>query len=275
MEAIERADEPADSMWLHATARHGRPLPGRGTLLNTATVLIGASLGLLIGRFIPGAYQAIVMGGIGLVTLGIGVKMFLETRKVLVVVASIVLGGVLGLVLGFQAGIEAFSAWAKEFLGAGGSNTFSEAILTTFVIFCVGPLTLLGCMQDALEGKIELLAVKSALDGFGAIFFAAALGPGVLVTAALLLVFQGAVTLAAAPLRRILKDEARIAEATAAGGVMMLAIGLNLLQVRVGVFGGNRIPTADFLPALLFAPLLAGLAARLWPAREPVRQPDP
>jgi hypothetical protein len=119
MEAIERADEPADSMWLHATARHGRPLPGRGTLLNTATVLIGASLGLLIGRFIPGAYQAIVMGGIGLVTLGIGVKMFLETRKVLVVVASIVL-----LCWVFSRGSRRSQLGRKSFSGREGQTPF-------------------------------------------------------------------------------------------------------------------------------------------------------
>lgn len=243
-----------------------QPIPGRGTLLNTATVLAGALIGLAAGRFIPEVYRSIVMGGIGLVTLGIGVKMFLDSKNILVVVASIVLGGVIGMALGLQSGIETFSNWAESVFGAGGSGTFAEAIITTSVLFCVGPLTLLGCMQDALEGKIELLAIKSTLDGFGAIFFAAALGPGVLVTAGVVLVFQGLVTLAATPLKRLIHDEKTISEATAAGGIMMMAIGLNLLGVQVGVFGTDKIPVANYLPALFLAPAFASLVGRRAPA---------
>lgn len=236
-----------------------RALPGRGTLLNTATVLVGALIGLVLGQVIPESYQSIVMGGIGLATFAIGIKMFLDSKNVLIVIASIVLGGVIGLALGIHAGVDAFSRWAQEYFGAGSSSTFAEAVLTTSVLFCVGPLTLLGCMQDALEGKIELLAVKSLMDGFAAIIFAAALGPGVLVTAGVVLVFQGLLTLFASPLRRVLHDDRAIAEATAVGGVMLMMIGLNLVQARLGRFGEADIPTANYLPGLLFAPLLSSL----------------
>ena len=201
------------------------------------------------------------MGGIGLVTFAIGIKMFLDSRNVLIVIASIVIGGVIGLALGIHAGVEAFSRWAQEYFGAGGSSTFAEAVLTTSVLFCVGPLTLLGCMQDALEGKIELLAVKSLMDGFGAIIFAAALGPGVLVTAGVVLIFQGLLTLLASPLRRVLHDDKTIAEATAVGGVMMMMIGLNLLQVKLGRFGDLAIPTSNYLPGLLVAALISSVFA--------------
>jgi uncharacterized membrane protein YqgA involved in biofilm formation len=238
-------------------------LPGRGTLLNTATVLAGALIGLLVGQLIPKSYESIVMGGIGLITFAIGIKMFLDSKNVLIVIGSIVVGGLIGMALGIDNGIQAFSHWAQDLFGAGSKSTFAEAIITTSVLFCVGPLTLLGCMQDALEGKIELLAVKSTLDGFGAIFFAAALGPGVLVTAAVLLVFQGLLTLAAAPLRRVIHNEAAIAEATAAGGVMMMAIGLNLLKIRANAFELDRIPVANYLPALFLAPGLASIFAKM------------
>ncbi len=224
----------------------------KGTILNTGTVAGGALVGLAIGRLIPPTYEPVVMTGLGLVVLGVGVKMFLASRNVLVVAAAVALGGALGLALGIQSGIEAFASWAQA--SVGGTGRFAEAIITTSVLFCVGPMTLLGCIQDGLEGKSDLLALKSTLDGIGAIFFAAALGPGVLVTALVVLVFQGALTLLAKPLGPIAKDEDMLAEATAAGGVIMMAIG-------IGLAGIKAIPTAHYLPALFVAPILV-LASR-------------
>jgi uncharacterized membrane protein YqgA involved in biofilm formation len=237
---------------------------GAGTLLNTLTVLVGALIGLGVGNFIPGSYQSIVMGGLGLITAGIGVKMFLESRNVLIVIAAVALGGALGHALGLHQAILNFSEWAQSAFGGSGSDTFAEAVLTTSVLFCVGPLTLLGCMQDALEGKIELLAVKALLDGFGAIFFAAALGAGVLVTAGVVLVFQGVLTALASPLKKLIHDDAAIAEATAVGGVMMMAIGLGILRVKIGLFGEGFVPVADYLPGLFLAPAFSSMAARRW-----------
>ena len=202
------------------------------------------------------------MGGIGLVTFAIGVKMFLDSKNALIVIASIVVGGAIGMMLGIHEGIVNFSEWSQDYFGASGSNTFAEAVLTTSVLFCVGPLTLPGCMQDAHEGKIQLLAVKSLMDGFGAIFFAAALGPGVLVTAGVVLVFQGLLTLLASPLRKVLRDERAIAEATAVGGIMMMMIGLNLLQIKLGRFAEIAIPTANYLPGLFLAPAISSFVVR-------------
>jgi uncharacterized membrane protein YqgA involved in biofilm formation len=117
-------------------------------------------------------------------------------------------------------------------------------------------MTLLGCIQDGLEGKSDLLALKSTLDGIGAVFFAATLGPGVLVTALVILVFQGILTWLAKPLSAISKDEDLLAEATGAGGAIMLAIGFSLTGIK-------SIPTAHYLPALFLAPLFVVAGRRI------------
>ena len=172
--------------------------------------------------------------------------MFLQAKSVVLVASAIALGGILGVALGIDHGLTVFAEWARLHMG-GEAGRFNEALITTSVLYCVGPMTLLGCLQDGVEGNIELLAVKSTMDGITAVFFAAALGPGVLVTAAIVLAFQGAITLAARPLRRLLADEHLIVESAGAGGVMLVGIGLGLLQVK-------HLPVANYLPALLIAP---------------------
>ncbi|HZH98193.1 MAG TPA: DUF554 family protein, partial [Fimbriimonadaceae bacterium] len=185
---------------------------------------------------------------------GLGIKMFLQSKNILIVAAAIALGGVLGLLLGIHEGLESFAEWAKGTFGGQNPGRFTEAVITTSILFCVGPMTLLGCMQDALEDKVELLAIKSTLDGFAAFFFGAALGPGVLVTAAVVLIFQSVLTFAARPLRGVAGDEALISEITAAGGVMLMGTGLGLLEIK------TDLPVANYLPALVLAPALVGLS---------------
>jgi len=225
----------------------------KGTLLNTVTVAVGATAGALLGDHVPLAYKTIVLSGLGLVTMGIGVKLFLQSKNIPVVAAAIALGGIVGTAIGIQNGIEAFGLWAKGAVGGGGQ--FVEAVVTSSVLFCVGPTTLLGCIQDGLEGKIELLALKSTMDMFAAMFLAATLGWGVLLSAAVVLVFQGALTLLALPLRPLANDEALLAEVSGTGGAMMLAIGLSLLEIK-------QLPTANYLPAIFIAPALIALGRR-------------
>lgn len=232
-------------------------LPFRGTLLNTATILVGASIGLLLGELLPEAAQKVVLSGLGLVTIGMGIRMFLMSSSVVVVALAIALGGLTGYLLGFSELLERFADWARSTIGGG--NRFNDGLITTSVLYCVGPMTLLGCMQDGLEGKIDLLALKSTLDGIVAVFFAAALGRdgvALFVTAGVVLVFQGALTLVAQKLRPLADDQSIINDLSSTGGVMLLAIGLGLAEVK-------RFPTEDFLPALLFAPLVALAMKRL------------
>ena len=154
---------------------------------------VGASLGFLVGKAIPDSYQTVALHGLGLVTCCIGVKMFLQGRNPLVSALSIALGGIVGLALGLSHDIDMLAEWSKTALGQHGQDQFAHGLVTSFVLFCIGPMTLLGCMQDALEKKIELLGIKSTLDGIASFFLAAASGAGVIVTAVLLFIFQGTI----------------------------------------------------------------------------------
>ncbi len=223
----------------------------RGTLLNTATVAVGASVGWAVGQGIPVAYKEVALAGLGLVTVGMGLRLFLRGKNPLVSALAVAAGGVLGLALGIHQGIQGLENWLGARRGGGGGG-----LVTAFVLFCVGPMTLLGCLQDALEGKIELLALKSTMDGIAAVFLAAASGAGVLASALLVLLFQGALTLLARPLRPLAEDEDALAELSATGGALLLATGLGLLAIK-------DLRTANYLPAIFLAPLIVLLGRRL------------
>ena len=234
----------------------------RGTLLNTATVAIGAIVGLAAGKALPEEAKTVALHGLGLVTLGISVSLFLKAKNPLIVALSITIGGMVGLAIGLHHGIELLGDWSKTQLGQGDSATFTSGMLTSFVLFCVGPMTVLGCLQDALEKKIDLLAIKSTMDGIGAMFLAAASGAGVLLTALLLLIFQGGLTLAARPLSKIASDEEVLGETSGTGGAMLLATGLGLLGIA-------DLHTANYLPAIFLAPAFTLGARRFAQARKP------
>lgn len=219
----------------------------RGTLLNTATVSAGGILGLVVGKDLPPEAKSVALHGLGFVVLGIGLKMFLDGKNVAISAASVVAGGVLGVVLHLQSGIEWFSQYAQTVFG--GHGAFAQGLIASFVLFCVGPLTLLGCLQDGIEGKSELLLLKSTLDGISAFFFAAATGAGVLVTAALLLIFQGSLTLAARPLRKLNDNQAAIAEATSAGGAILIATAIGLMEIK-------DLKPFTYILAIVIAPLI-------------------
>lgn len=231
----------------------------RGTLLNTATVAVGGFIGWRLGNVVPDEMGRLALSGLGLVTVGLGLKQLLGTKSFPGLAVALVVGGVLGHLAGIQVGIDSFAAWAKDALG--GTGRFQEAIVLTSVLFCIGPMTLLGCLRDGIEGDIELLAVKSTLDGFAALMFAAAMGPGVLVTAAVVLVFQGTLTLLARPLKRVLEDGALVNEMVAVGGAMLVAIGFGLLEML-------KLSVSSYLPALVLAPLFVVMGRRWHLRRE-------
>jgi len=224
--------------------------------MNTATVLAGATLGLVVGKAIPPEYQTVALHGLGLVTCGIGVKMFLQGKNPLITALAIAGGGILGLAIGIHHGIVWVAEWSKVHFGQSGENRFAEGVVTSFVLFCIGPMTLLGCMEDALERKIQILSVKSTLDGIASIFLAALYGAGVLVTALLLLLFQGALTLFAKHLHPIANNEQMLNETMAAGGAIIFATGLGLLEIA-------SLRPANYLPAILIAPSAVAIGQRI------------
>jgi hypothetical protein len=225
-----------------------------GTLLNMAAILLGGSLGLFFGSRLPERLKQIVLAGMGLFTLALGVQMFLETQNALIALGSLLIGGLLGEWWKVEDGLHRLGTWLEKRLGSGpgAENRFVRGFLVTSVLFCTGPMAILGSIQDGLRGDYQLLAVKATLDFFASLAFASTLGVGVIFSAFVLLAYQGGITLLAAQLDRVV-NAVMMAEMTAAGGVILLGIAissmLELKPIRVG----------SFLPALAIAPLLVAL----------------
>lgn len=188
-------------------------------------------------------------------TCGIGVRMFLQGKNPLISAVAVAGGGIVGLGLGIDSGIEHIAEWSKAQFGSG-ELRFVDGLVTSYVLFCVGPMTVLGCMEDALERKIELLSLKATLDGIASIFLAALYGAGVLAVAPLLLLTQGAITLLAKRLQPLVKEESMLGELTAAGGAIMLATGLGLLDLA-------KLKPANYLPAIFIAPIIVAANAKI------------
>lgn len=228
-----------------------------GTIINVVTVLVGGGIGLLFGAQLPRRLRGTVMAGLGLFTLAFGVKLFLETENPLIAVGSLLLGGILGEWLDIEGRLQAVGAWLEtRFAGKSRegdrSAGFVRGFLTGSVLFCVGPMTILGSIQDGLTGDFQLLAVKSMMDGFGALAIASALGAGVLFSSVVVLLYQGAISLLAAQAQAIL-TQAMMAEMTAVGGIIIVGLGIgSLLELR-------PIRSGNLLPALALAPLIMWL----------------
>ncbi|MCL4259249.1 MAG: DUF554 family protein, partial [Anaerolineales bacterium] len=177
-----------------------------GTFLNIATVLIGGAIGLAFGARIPEKLKETVIAGMGLFTAAMGLQMFLETENSLIVLGALLVGTLFGEWVRIEDGLQNLGKFLERQFSRGkdgDSNKFVRGFLTASLLFCVGPMTILGSIQDGLTGDYNLLAVKSVLDGFAAMAFASTLGVGVLFSAIVVLVFQGGISLFAAQLDAI------------------------------------------------------------------------
>ncbi|HEX8992960.1 MAG TPA: DUF554 domain-containing protein [Anaerolineales bacterium] len=226
-----------------------------GTFLNITAVLIGGGLGLLFGARVPERLKATVIAAMGLFTAAIGIQMFLKTGNSIIVLGALLIGALLGEWWRIEDGIQALGGMLQRRLARNGeqveaaSSKFVRGFLTTSLLFCVGPLTILGSIQDGLTGNYNLLAVKSVLDGFAALAFASTLGSGVLFSSLVILLYQGGITLLAAQLNTVV-TASMMNEMTAAGGVILVGLALSsLLEIK-------KIRAGNFLPALAIAPLI-------------------
>ena len=230
-----------------------------GTIINVAAVLVGGGLGVTLGARLPERMRETVMHGLGLVTLIVGIDLALGTRNILIPMGSVLVGAILGEWLRIDLGLERLSERLRQRVARrlrhGSMTHFTEGFITASLVFCVGPLTVLGSIQDGLRGDYSLLAIKSMLDGFAALAFASSLGVGVLFAVLTVLVYQGGLTLLAGVAQQALND-AMIAEMSAVGGIMIIAIGLLLLDLK-------RIRVANLLPGLIIAPLVVALLQSL------------
>ncbi len=244
-------------------------IPGIGTVVNVATVLLGALLGRLLGDRLPERTRDLVTDALGLVTLLIAATSAVavldpaladrvgDSAPMLVVLGSLVLGGIVGSLLRLEQRVEAVGGWLQRRLaGDAGSverHRFIEGFVVSSLLFCTGPLTILGSLNDGLGNGADQLFLKATLDGFAAIAFASAFGWGVAASAITVVVVQGGLTLVGVLLGDVLPD-AELAAITAVGGLLLVGVALRLLRIR-------EIPVADLLPALLLAPVLVAVAA--------------
>jgi hypothetical protein len=243
-----------------------------GTILNSITVLIGSTLGLLVGNRLSARIQESVITGLGLTTLFVGFSNAGETGNVIIPLLSLVIGAIIGELLRLDVQLERFAGWLQTRVqGHGGTEPggegvepssdrrarFIEGFVTSSLVFCVGPLTFVGSIQDGmgLDSGFEQLAIKSVLDGFASMAFAASLGIGVMFSVITVLGVQGGLALIGSLAGEFMSDP-MIDEMTAVGGLILIGLGLTLLDIK-------KPRVVNFLPGLLIAPLIVAVAAEI------------
>jgi uncharacterized protein len=248
-----------------------------GTIVNAMTVAIGSVAGMSVAKHLPERYRLIVLNALGLVTIMLGVDAavlrFADTvgrfaplvqaeqtygaRLAMVMIGSLIIGAIIGTILRLHDRIEGAGTWIHRRFSAGDGQTFAQGFLTASVIFCVGPLTLLGCLENGAHQNPSLLYIKAVLDGFCSMALASALGWGVLASVITVIGFQGGLSLLAYWVAEPL-DELSISLMTIVGGIVLLATGLMILEIK-------KIPVADLLPAIFLPPLAVWLVERISP----------
>ncbi|MBL8091230.1 MAG: DUF554 domain-containing protein [Anaerolineales bacterium] len=238
-----------------------------GTILNIVAVLIGGAIGLIFGSRIPERFKSTVIAGMGLFTGAMGLQMFFSSENQLIVLGAIIIGIILGEWMKIEDRLQTFGQTLEKRFSptvevdspaekVSSSSTFVRGFMVASLLFCVGPMTILGSIQDGLTGDYQLLAVKSTLDLFASIAFASTLGIGVLFSSIVILIYQGGISLLAGSLSAIISDP-MMNEMTATGGVILFGLAIsNLLEIK-------KIRVGNFLPALVIAPLIVWVLEKL------------
>jgi len=236
-----------------------------GTIINIITVIVGSTIGMVFGARIPEKLKATVVAGMGLFTAAMGFQMFLKTGNSLIVLGALLIGILLGEWWRIEDGLQSLGEiLEKRFAKSdaeGDSSKFVRGFLTASLLFCIGPMTILGSIQDGLTGDYNLLAVKSVLDGFASLALASSLGMGVLFSSIVILIIQGGISFLAMQLNVGMANamnnpatkaviDSMINELTATGGVILVGLSISsLLEIK-------KIRVGNFLPALIIAPLI-------------------
>ncbi|MFZ0533217.1 MAG: DUF554 domain-containing protein [Anaerolineales bacterium] len=223
-----------------------------GTLINVAAIIIGGLLGILFGRRLSDNIKNTVIAGMGLFTTAISFQMFLKTENPLVVLGALIIGALLGEWWKIEDRLQSLGVWLEKRVkgsSEGKSSRFVRGFLSASMLFCTGPMAILGSISDGLRGDFLTLSIKSVLDGFISIAFASTLGMGVAFSALPVLAYQGIISLLAAKLDAIISLP-MMNELTATGGILLMGVGISsILEIK-------RIRVGNFLPAIAIAPLL-------------------
>ncbi len=231
---------------------------GLGTIINVATVVAGSAVGLLIGKRIPEAMRETVVQVVGLVTIAIGVKDAIGTHNMVFPLVGMVIGAIIGELLRVEDRLEKIGHVLKRRFAktdeSGDEHGFVRGFVTASLLYCVGPLTILGAIQDASGQTPQLYIIKGSLDGFISVIFAAIYGVGVMFSAVSVFIVQGTLTALGTSIDSLLDDRMRL-ELFSAGGLAVVAIGINLLEIK-------KIRLGSLLPGLVVTPLLVAIFAR-------------
>jgi len=219
-----------------------------GTFTNAGAIAAGALLGFLLQRGIPEKVKRTVMQGMALAIMLIGIQMALETKNPLIVIISLVLGGVTGELIDIEKRLNGIGEFLERRMGNRGSG-IAPAFVTSSLVFCVGAMAVVGSIQEGLTGQYSTLLAKSLLDGIASIFFASTMGIGVIFSAVPVFLYQVSLTLLAGLMKNLLSNDV-IAEVSSIGGLLIVGIGMNILGLR-------QIKVGNLLPAILYAGLIA------------------
>lgn len=223
-----------------------------GTFIDVAAIIVGGMLGIFLGKRLSDNLKQTLIAGMGLFTTAIGLQMFFKTENPLIVLGAIIFGALLGEWWRIEERTQSLGVWLEKRVkgsSEGATSHFVRGFLSASVLFCTGPMAVLGSISDGLRGDYLTLSIKSVLDGFISIAFASTLGMGVAFSALPVLAYQGGISLVAAQLNAIVTD-AMMNELTATGGVILMGVGISsILEIK-------KIRVANFLPALVIAPVL-------------------
>lgn len=223
----------------------------QGTAVNAAAIVIGALVGLKAGHLISGRVRATVMAGLGLAVLLIGAQLALKSQETMIVIGSLIGGGIVGELLGIEKRLEALGNWIGDRFQ--GSGQVAEGFVTASLLYCVGAMAIMGALQDGLGSRPDILYAKAALDGIASVALASTLGVGVLFSALPLIAYQGSIALCASFAQQMLTPVV-VQEMNAVGGLLIIAIALDLLGIK-------RLPVGNLLPAVFLAPPLVMIFA--------------
>lgn len=221
-----------------------------GTLTNAAAVIVGGAVGMMLNKSMPQRIKTIYFQAIGLFTIAMGIGMVYNMQHILIVVSSVAVGSLLGEWWNLESGVERLSNYLKRKLKIG-NERFSEGLITSFLLFCIGSMTILGALQEGTGGSSDLLFTKSLMDGFSALLLASAFGFGVIVSSIPLLIFQSGITLLAMYASSIFSPEI-IQGLTSVGGILLIGLGINILEIK-------KLRIMNMLPALIIVALLLWL----------------
>jgi uncharacterized membrane protein YqgA involved in biofilm formation len=234
-----------------------------GTIVNVGAIVAGGTISLAAGKQLPASVQQRIKLVLGLLTIYIGCKTTWQAingsfgsvvKQTVIVLAALILGNLIGKALGLQKNINRLGDYARQSFQGSAENprNFGEGFVTCTILFCVGPMALLGALEDGLTGRFPTLAVKSLMDGLATMAFVKSFGAGPIFAALPVLAYQGSITLAATSVQPMLENHQMLDSINAAGGLLILCISVVILDIQ-------KVPLADYLPALAVAPMLTWL----------------